>query len=165
MRMQSCLLRLALPASVLLGTGATAGAEDAHAQMAMPEKAASSAAHWTRWSDPASWPDGKVPRAGDAVTIARDKAILLDVSPPALRSLTIDGKLGFADAHDTALTTDWIYLPGGELDIGSEARPYTHKATITLTDNVPGDDINTMGDRGIMMLNGTLSFHGNRGSN
>ena len=52
---------------------------------------------------------------------ASDRAIVLDVSPPALRSLTIDGKLSFANDRDLALTTEWIYLPGGELDIGSEA--------------------------------------------
>ena len=165
MRLPSRLLRLALllPGTMLLGAGAQAEAPDAHAHMAMPAKA--SAAHWTRWSDPASWPDGKVPGAGDAVTIAKDKAILLDVSPPALRSLTIDGRLSFADTSDIGLTTDWIYLPGGELDIGSAAKPYVHKATITLTDTVKDEDINTMGDRGIMMLNGTLELHGDRGSN
>ena len=121
-----------------------------------PEARGAFGVRTVRWSDPASWPDGKVPGAGDAVTIARDKDIVLDVSPPALRSLTINGKLSFANERDLALKTDWIYLPGGELDIGSEAKPYTHKATITLTDNVPDEDINTMGDRGIMMLSGTL---------
>ena len=50
----------------------------------------------------------------------------------------------------------------GELAIGTEARPFAHKATITLTDNVPNEDINTMGDRGIVMSAGTLSLHGNR---
>ena len=163
MRLGFCLFRFGLLVSgaVLLGTGAGAGAEEGHAHMAMPAKASSSA-QASRWSDPASWPDGKVPGAGDAVTIGRDKAIVLDVSPPALRSLTIDGKLSFANDRDLELTTDWIYLPGGELDIGSEAHPYTHKATITLTDTVPNEDINTMGDRGIMMLNGTLELHGDR---
>ena len=48
----------------------------------------------------------------------------------------------------------------GELEIGTEAKPYTHNATITLTNNVPGEDIETMGDRGIMMMGGTLSLHG-----
>src|SRR6185312_13585702 len=120
------------------------------------------AMHQSRWSDPASWPDGKVPGEGAAVTIPRDKDIVLDVTPPTLRSLTIDGKLSFSDQRDLELKTDWVYLPGGELDIGSAARPYTHKATITLTDNVPGEDINTMGDRGIMLLRGTLNLHGDR---
>ncbi len=164
MRTQSRLLRLALllPASLLLGIGVQASAQEAHAHMAMPERASPSAAPATRWSDPASWPDGKVPGEGDAVTIGKDRNIVLDVSPPGLRSLTIDGKLSFANDRDIELTTDWIYLPGGELDIGSEAHPYTRKATITLTDKVPDEDINTMGDRGIMMLNGTLELHGDR---
>ena len=66
----------------------------------------------TNWSDPATWPDGKVPTAGDKVTIARDKDVILDVSPPALRGLTINGKLTFADDADLELTTEWIMLHG-----------------------------------------------------
>ena len=164
MRIQSRVLVLALlfPASLLLGMGAEAGAQEMHPNMVMPTQAPPSTVVRSRWSDPASWPDGKVPRAGDAVTIGRDRDVVLDVSPPTLRSLTIDGKLSFSDDRDIELKTDWVYLPGGELDIGSEAKPYTHKATIILTDNVPGEDINTMGDRGIMLLKGTLSLHGDR---
>src|SRR5690606_5475698 len=54
------------------------------------------------------------------------------------------------------------YLRGGELQIGSEAEPYTRKATITLTDEIPGEDINTMGDRGIVLMGGRLTLHGDR---
>ena len=166
MRIQSrlFLVSVLLPACLLLGVGAEARAQGVHDHMKMDAGASAPASAVKRslWSDPASWPDGKVPREGEAVTIDRDKDIVLDVSPPWLRSLTIDGKLSFSDDRDIALTTDWIYLPGGELDIGSEAKPYTHNATITLTDKVPGEDINTMGDRGIMMLRGTLSLHGDR---
>jgi cell migration-inducing and hyaluronan-binding protein len=115
-----------------------------------------------RWSDPAAWPDGKVPGEGDAVTIGRDMDVVLDVDPPALRSLTIDGKLSFSDDRDIGLETEWIYLRRGELQIGSEAKPYKHNATITLTDKVPDEDINTMGDRGIMTMGGTLELHGDR---
>ena len=61
--------------------------------------------------------------------------MLLDVSPPALNGVTIHGKLSFADKNDLELTTEWIMLHG-ELEIGTEAKPHTHKATITLTDNV-----------------------------
>ncbi len=128
----------------------------------MPAQAPAGPMKQGRWSDPASWPNGKVPVAGEAVTIARDRSITLDVSPPALRSLTINGKLSFANDRDLSLTTEWIYVPGGELQIGSEAKPFTHKATITLTDTVPNEDINTMGDRGIMLLRGTLNLHGDR---
>src|SRR5690606_33609612 len=100
--------------------------------------------------------------AGEAVTIPRGTEVVLDVAPPALRSLTIDGALRFSDEADLELATEWIYLRGGALHIGSEARPHTRQATITLTDTVPGEDINTMGDRGIMLMGGTLSLHGER---
>src|SRR5690606_4705448 len=72
------------------------------------------------------------------------------------------GKLRFADDRDLDLVTEWIYLPGGELEIGTEAQPYRHNATITLTDKVQGEDINTMGDRGIVLMRGTLDLHGDR---
>ncbi|MBO9498028.1 MAG: G8 domain-containing protein [Novosphingobium sp.] len=158
------LASLVVAAFLALGCGPGARAEEMHAGMHMdaPAPAASAAAKQTRWSDPASWPDGRVPVAGDAVTIGRDRNILLDVSPPALRSLTVAGRLSFSDTLDIDLKTDWIYLPGGELDIGSEGAPFTRNATITLTDTVPDENINTMGDRGIMMLGGTLSLHGDR---
>src|SRR5688572_2599956 len=49
----------------------------------------------------------------------------------------------------------------GELSIGSEASPHTRNATITLTDNVKGEDVMAgMGDRGIMLSGGTLNLHG-----
>ena len=65
---------------------------------------------------------------------------MLDVSPPALGGLTIDGKLTFSNNADLELTTEWIMVHG-ELAIGTEASPHTRKATITLTDNVKGEDV------------------------
>jgi cell migration-inducing and hyaluronan-binding protein len=114
-----------------------------------------------RWSDPATWPNNQVPVAGDKVTIASDQEVLLDVSPPALDGLTINGKLVFADESDLSMTTEWIMVHG-ELQIGTEANPFTHKATITLTDNNEGEQLMGMGDRGIMLSGGTLNLHGNR---
>src|SRR5688572_8336210 len=115
----------------------------------------------TRWSDAATWPDRKVPAAGDKVTIAAGKDVLLDVSPPALGGLTVHGKLSFADNKDLELTTEWIMLHG-ELEIGTEAKPHTRKATITLTNTVRDEDVMGMGDRGIMLMGGTLNLHGDR---
>src|ERR1700761_7450053 len=119
-----------------------------------------------RWSDAATWPDKKVPGKDAAVTIDKDMNVILDVSPPALGSLTINGKLSFADNKDLELTTEWVMVHG-ELEIGTEARPHTHKATITLTDNVKDEDFGGLGgndrsDRGIMLMGGTLNLHGNR---
>jgi cell migration-inducing and hyaluronan-binding protein len=154
----SCLLSPAL----LLGGGSAASAQDhGHEDVAGMDVAPTSV-RTVRWSDPTAWPDGKVPGEGDAVTIPRELDVVLDVSPPTLRSVTIQGKLRFSNDRDIELATDWIYLPGGELQIGSEGSPHTRKATITLTDNVPGENINTMGDRGIMLIRGKLNLHGDR---
>ncbi len=113
------------------------------------------------WSNPATWPNNKVPAAGEQVTIDSGKDVILDVSPPALGGMTISGKLTFADNADLELTTEWIMLHG-ELQIGTEAKPHTHKATITLTNNVPDEQMMGMGDRGIMLSGGTLNLHGDR---
>ncbi len=100
-----------------------------------------------------------MPKAGDKVSIASGKEVVLDVSPPPLNGLHVEGKLTFADKKDLELTTEWIMVHG-ELDIGSEAKPFTHKATITLTDNVKSEEMAGMGDRGIMLSGGTLNLHG-----
>ena len=105
--------------------------------------------------------------AGDKVTIDAGKEVVLDVNTPALHGLAINGKLSFADNKDLELTTEWIMVHG-ELEIGTEAKPHTRKATITLTDNVKDEDISGVGgttdrvDRGIMLMGGTLNLHGDR---
>src|SRR5579871_3433026 len=119
-----------------------------------------------RWSDPATWPDKKVPGKDAVVIIERDMNVVLDVSPQPLHGLTINGKLSFADNKDIELTTEWIMVHG-ELEIGTEAKPHTRNATITLTDNVKNEDFGGLGgndrsDRGIMLMGGTLNLHGSR---
>src|SRR6185295_13537605 len=118
-------LSLLVPAFLVLGGYAALKAQ----------QKASSTPSAKRWSDAATWPDKKVPGKDAAVTIDRDMDVVLDVSPMPLRSLTINGKLTFADNKDLELTTEWVMLHG-ELEIGTEAKPHTRKATITLTDNV-----------------------------
>src|SRR5690606_5894324 len=126
---------------------------------AQAQDAGSPAAAATRWSDPASWPNRKVPAEGDKVVIPRGKEVILDVSPPPLGGLSIDGKLTFSSDSDLELTTEWIMLHG-ELEIGTADRPHARNATITFTDNVKGEDVMAgMGDRGIMISGGTLNLH------
>src|ERR1700674_5870744 len=131
------------------------------------QQKASSTPSAKRWSDASTWPDKKVPTKDAVVTIEKDMDVVLDVSPPPLRSLTINGKLSFADNKDLELSTEWVMVHG-ELEIGTEARPHTRKATITLTDNVKDEDMSGTGgtndrsDRGIMLMGGTLNLHGNR---
>jgi len=109
-RSRSVLLASLVPAVLLGGIFAVAQAQNAGAP----------AAKATQWSDPATWPNQKVPVAGDKVTIGKDKDVILDVSPPALGGLSIDGKLTFADNADLELTTEWVMVHG-ERAIGAEA--------------------------------------------
>src|SRR6266700_2863094 len=145
------LLSLLVPAFLVLGGYAVVKAQ----------QRTSSTASGKRWSDAATWPDKKVPGKDAVVTIEKDMDVVLDVSPPPLHGLRLNGKLSFADNKDLELATEWIMVHG-ELEIGTEAKPHTRNATITLTNNVPGEDIDAMGDRGIMLMGGTLSLHGNR---
>src|SRR5580692_2963261 len=157
MRKRSLLfLSLLVPAFLVLG---------GHAVVKAQQKA-SPAASAKRWSDAATWPDKKVPAKDALVTIAEGMNVVLDVTPPELHGLTINGKLSFADNKDLELTTEWIMVHG-ELEIGTEAKLHTHNATITLTDNVKNEDFGGLGggdrsDRGIMLMGGTLNLHGNR---
>jgi len=113
------------------------------------------------WSEPSTWSSGTIPGEGDIVTIGEGMDIVLDVSPPGLNGINLNGSLSFSDDDDIELTTEWILLRG-ELHIGSENDPHTSNATITLTNNVPGENINGMGDRGILVALGTLSLFGDR---
>jgi cell migration-inducing and hyaluronan-binding protein len=110
MRKHNRFLSLLLPAFLVLSGYAVVKAR------------ASSTASGKRWSDAATWPDKKVPGKGAVVTIEKDMDVVLDVSPPPLHGLKINGKLSFADKKDLELTTEWIMLHG-ELEIGSEAAP------------------------------------------
>src|SRR5690349_24979198 len=117
---RSVLLVSLVPAFLLGGVCAVAQAQTG------------SSATATNWSNPNTWPNRKVPIAGDKVTIGRDKEVILDVSPPALGGRSIDGKLTFSNAADLELTTECSMLHG-ELAIGSETGPDTRDAAIRLT--------------------------------
>jgi cell surface hyaluronidase len=112
-----------------------------------------------KWSDPATW-NGSLPVAGMDVTIPAGKTVLLDVSPPALKSLTIQGSLIFAD-QDLSLSANWIMIEqGGTLQCGSETTPFHHHAVITLTGNNPDENIMAMGTKVLGVMGGTLELHG-----
>ena len=110
-----------------------------------------------RWSSPATW-GGSVPKAGQNVEIPKGKAILLDVSPPALGNLTINGTLVF-DNKDLNLTARWIMVHG-RFEIGVPSALYTKKAVITLTG--PDEDVMGMGGKVLGVMGGLLTIHGER---
>src|SRR4029079_15151802 len=68
---RSFLLASLLPAFLVFGVFAVVQAQEGKSSSPKP----------ARWSDAATWPDRRVPLAGDKVTIAADKDVVLDVSP------------------------------------------------------------------------------------
>ncbi|MEO0732821.1 MAG: G8 domain-containing protein [Bacteroidota bacterium] len=109
------------------------------------------------WSDSAGWPDGRLPERGASVTIAAGDEVVLDISPPALKDLTVAGKLSFQDT-DLELTTGWIIV-NGTLEIGTADNPLASRITITL--NGPDEDVLGMGGRLLAThAGGALSIHG-----
>ena len=100
---RSFLLASLLPAFLLVSVFAVVQAQSAGSPAA------------SRWSDPATWPDKKVPAKDDVVTIEKDMNVILDVSPPPLHGIKLDGTLSFADNKDLELTTEWIMVHG---DVG-----------------------------------------------
>jgi len=118
----------------------------------------------SKWSDAASWPSGSVPVAGERVTIAAGRTITLDVSPPALDGLLVEGELEFART-DLDLVADWI-LVKGVLRVGTATNPFTQRATITLTGRPESEEVNGSGATGMgtrvlgVAPGGTLDLHG-----
>lgn len=105
-----------------------------------------------RWSDPSVWPSGQVPTAGQTVVVPDGSTIELDVSPPPLGGLRIEGELVFA-RRDIDLTSDWI-LVAGSFRMGTEDEPFTQRARITLTGPLDVEAAVGMGNRVLGVLPG-----------
>lgn len=109
------------------------------------------------WSNAAGWPGRQLPVAGDVVTIRADEVVLLDVNPPALAGLNIEGSLVFAP-QDLELTSDWIFVTGG-MYVGSAQQSFTHRAVINLTGERKADS-GCLGNKYLGLLHGTLEVYG-----
>ena len=83
------------------------------------------------WSALTTWLNQEPPIAGDFVMIPDGQTVLLDVSPPELFFLLVEGALVF-DRTDLTLDVWYFLMLGGSLEIGTEAEPFLQKATITL---------------------------------
>ena len=70
-------------------------------------------------------------KEGDTVVIPEDQSILLDVSPPPLFFLLVQGTLIW-DRQDLTLDANYIYVAGGKMQIGTEEDPFLNRATITV---------------------------------
>jgi hypothetical protein len=86
------------------------------------------------WSKASSWPDERIPEAGEDVEILPGWNMVLDVAdPPMIEMLTINGRLSFAQGdYDIHLRAKHIFVRSGEFLIGSARQPFEREAKITL---------------------------------
>ena len=106
-----------------------------------------------RWSDPATW-GGRLPRSGDDVVVRRGRRILLDVSPPALGRLDVDGELTVADAG-LRLRARTV-LVSGRFAMGTRSQRLVHPFRLELDASRAARDR----DAGLMMVIGRLEMFG-----
>jgi hypothetical protein len=118
----------------------------------------------TAFSSVAEWN-----REGAAVTIPINANVLLDVSPPKLKSITVEGTLIFADKN-IELKVDFIRVQAGKFIIGSETCPIKNKIIITFYGartleseiGTEPSDGGKLGSKGLAATSGsTIEVHGN----
>ena len=114
-----------------------------------------------RWSNPSTW-DGRVPEAGDVVTIPAGTTVYLDTETAPLYSLDVAGTLE-ADPVDVALTAETIRVTG-LLQAGTEDERFESRFVITLTGQSGGSTTELeqgIGRRVLAVLpGGRLELHG-----
>lgn len=89
------------------------------------------------------WPNSTLPQDGDNVTIKKEWKVLLDVQPPRLGHLQIDGQLIVpSDVGDRTIEADSIWVKG-TFKAGTSSSPFPNKLLIKIN----GD----RSDRGIVV--------------
>lgn len=115
-----------------------------------------------RWSNATQWPNGVLPQAGDNVTVNGNWTLILDVNPPKLNNLTINGDV-FVDDRDTIIQANFIWIRAGSLNAGNSSSPFKYKLDIIIHGE-KGDrgfvvDANNAANK-YMVVTGTLSLYG-----
>lgn len=159
-------LSLALALTACGGSGSDSASSAAAMDSGGQARALSSTAEdvrvaATRWSDPATW-GGTLPLAGATVLIPAGKTVVLDTNTPPLKGLTVQGTLTAAADVDVGITTDYLIVRGGVLQIGSAKAPHTRRATLTLTGSTTADlpGAAGFGAKVLGVMGGTLQLHG-----
>ena len=102
---------------------------------------------------------GLAPQAGDSVWIQVGQTIVLDVSPPRLYMIIVQGHFVF-DRTDLELELSYLFVMGGSLTIGTEREPFLQRAQITLIGSPVSQEIPLYGSKVIGCRECTLDLHG-----
>ena len=111
------------------------------------------------WSSKTTWGGSNPPVVGDTVWIPVGQRVLLDVSPPRLYMLVVQGSLIF-DRVNLELTCNYIFVMEGSFVVGTEAEPFMQKAVITMHGSPVSKEIPLYGAKVLGCRSCTLDLHG-----
>ena len=116
------------------------------------------------WSRSSTWGGAAPPVEGDSVHIPAGFNVLLDVSPPRLGAVMLEGDLTFdREQAELSLDAEWIILNGGNLTVGTVDAPFPGKATITLHGHpTESQEMPVYGSKALGVRKGDLSLVGER---
>lgn len=119
----------------------------------------------SRWSQDSTWGGEFAPLEGESVYIPKGLNLLVDVNPPRLNLVFVEGSLIFApDAadptHQRLFDAYFIYVYTGSMEVGTEEFPYTSRITITMHGGLYDPYIPVFGNKVIAVKHGVLDLHG-----
>ena len=90
------------------------------------------------WSDPATWPDDRVPGPGECAILTGPVYVIIDVSSVDVSCLNISNgaTVEVLDDGDHVIYTDIIIISGGRFVAGYPDLPFTHSLRICLRGNL-----------------------------
>jgi len=117
------------------------------------------------WSNASMWPNGTLPIENSIVKIPQEWKVKLDINPPNLQSLIIDGELMFDPAKtNSTLSASIIWARLGNLTAGSAQTPFPGKILINMTGNKKSQQllIDSFIESGsnILAVTGSLRLYG-----
>jgi hypothetical protein len=113
-----------------------------------------------RWSDSATWGGELPPAEGESVFVPKGQTLLVDVSPPKLKLVTIEGTMMFEDTKDLTFDAHYIVIREGHLIAGMPDQRHQNNLTITLHGVKEDQALPSMGNKLIGNVRGKLDLHG-----
>ncbi|XP_064635071.1 fibrocystin-L-like [Lineus longissimus] len=114
------------------------------------------------WSSPYTWGANlSLPVDGDMIVVGPGQTLMVDTDTAIVKMLLIQGGTVIFDEKDAELNCENILITdGGTFQIGTEAVPHLHKATITMHGNLRAIELPIYGAKALAVRNGTLDLHG-----
>eukprot|EP00698_Gefionella_okellyi_P011072 TRINITY_DN2904_c0_g2_i1.p1 TRINITY_DN2904_c0_g2~~TRINITY_DN2904_c0_g2_i1.p1 ORF type:complete len:3969 (+),score=910.30 TRINITY_DN2904_c0_g2_i1:483-12389(+) len=148
---------------ILATTGFSGTTAEARVQVTVGSNgvAATSATYFyvDLWSRRTTWGNGPLPIEGDSIVIPEGRHVLLDVSTPVLNLVVIYGNLIF-DEVDLTFDAHYVMIIGGSFVVGTESKPFQHRAVITLHGDPRSREIPIYGAKVLALRWGYLDIHG-----